>query len=145
MTLVLRLYRHCRGLFPGWSDFLALLDNNIGIRMPFIQMGSISNLQHHVPNRTGFVRQSHFWLDSLRSPLASHITVIHILSGRTFSFLSLIPTCHHIFFNRRHRGFHLPDFLHNYVIQALAPVIHYRYSLDKYNNVPYLVYFNLSY
>ena len=104
MTLVLRLYRHCRGSFTGWSDFLALLDNNIGTRMPFIQMGSISNLQHHVPNRTGFISQSHFWLDSLRTPLPSHITVIHILSGSTFSLLSLILTCHHIFFNRRHRG-----------------------------------------
>ena len=133
---MLNSHRHCRCSFPGRGDFLALRDNDIRTRIPFIHMGSISDLQHHVFNRTGFASQLQFLI--MPEFLSSHITVTHILQGSTFTFLLLISTSRHVFLNRDHRGLHLSDFF----IQVFPPAIHYRHSIDKYNSVPHLAYFN---
>ena len=133
---MLNFHRHCHGSFPGRGDFLVLRDNDIKTRTPFIHMGSISDLQHHVFNRTGFASQLQFLI--LSEFLSSHIKVTHILQGSTFTFLLLISTSRHVFHNRDHRGLHLLNFF----IQAFPPAIHYRHSIDKYNSAPHLVYFN---
>ena len=110
----------------------------------FICMDSILTLQHPVRIKTGFSNQSQFWIQVEFQQ--SHITVVHVLWGGTFRFLFLISTSRYVFFNKGHLGLHISDsYTPNCVIQALAPVIHYRYSLDKYSIVLKLVNFNISY
>ena len=84
-------------------------------------------------------------LDSGRIPAKSYNSGPRIMGG-TFRFLFLISTSRYVFFNKGHLGLHISDsYTPNCVIQALAPVIHYRYSLDKYSIVLKLVNFNISY
>ena len=117
---------HCCHPFSGRGNFLTLRDNNLWTPTLFIRMDSILTLQHPVRIKTGFSNQSQFWIQI--EFLQSHITVVHILWGGAFTFFFLISTSHYIFFNKGHLGLHILDFYTpNYVIQALALAIHYRY------------------